>query len=151
MFVEAENYPILIHCIHGKDRTGTMHTRPALHFTTALPQVSQGFQRCQASHQATCSQLDSAACGSGTDVEALRYLPGAGIIVMLLLLLCGVKREAIVEDYMMSEKVLKQSRMHNELDLDGAPRCLPACFVRPTMPGNRPGPPHAHCCAHCLG
>lgn len=40
---------------------------------------------------------------------------------MLLLLLCGVKREAIVEDYMMSEKVLKQSRMHNELDLDGAP------------------------------
>ena len=42
---------------------------------------------------------------------------------MLLLLLCGVKREAIVEDYMMSEKVLKQSRMHNELELDGAP-CL---------------------------
>lgn len=22
VFVEAENYPILIHCIHGKDRTG---------------------------------------------------------------------------------------------------------------------------------
>ncbi|KAK9841869.1 hypothetical protein WJX81_008362 [Elliptochloris bilobata] len=62
VFAEAENYPILIHCIHGKDRTG--------------------------------------------------------IVVMLLLLLCGVKREAIVEDYMMSEKVLKQSRMHNELDLD---------------------------------
>ncbi len=39
---------------------------------------------------------------------------------MVLLLLCGVKREAIVEDYMMSEQVLKQSRMHDELDLDGA-------------------------------
>jgi hypothetical protein len=45
---------------------------------------------------------------------------GAGIVVMVLLLLCGVKREAIVEDYMMSEQVLKQSRMHDELDLDGA-------------------------------
>lgn len=22
VFVEADNYPILIHCIHGKDRTG---------------------------------------------------------------------------------------------------------------------------------
>lgn len=43
---------------------------------------------------------------------------------MLLLLLCGVKREAIVEDYMMSEQVLKQSRMHNELELDGAPRLI---------------------------
>ena len=54
--------------------------------------------------------------------------PGpAGIIVMLLLLLCGVKREAIVEDYMMSEKVLKQSRMHNELELDGAPRLIRPC------------------------
>ncbi len=49
----------------------------------------------------------------------------AGIVVMVLLLLCGVKREAIVEDYMMSEQVLKQSRMHDELDLDGA--CVGAC------------------------
>ena len=44
----------------------------------------------------------------------------AGIVVMVLLLLCGVNWEAIVEDYMMSEQVLKQSRMHDELDLDGA-------------------------------
>lgn len=22
MFVDADNYPVLVHCIHGKDRTG---------------------------------------------------------------------------------------------------------------------------------
>lgn len=61
-----------------------------------------------------CSLQEQARRGSHRCVRV-------GIVVMLLLLLCGVKREAIVEDYMMSEKVLKQSRMHNELDLDGTP------------------------------
>lgn len=61
-FVELENYPILVHCIHGKDRTG--------------------------------------------------------IIIMLLLLLCDVEPEAIVDDYVLSETVLKESRMHDELHLD---------------------------------
>lgn len=58
-FVEVEKYPILVHCIHGKDRTG--------------------------------------------------------VIIMLLLMLCDVQPEAIVDDYMLSETVLKESRMHDEL------------------------------------
>lgn len=61
-FVDLENYPILVHCIHGKDRTG--------------------------------------------------------LIIMLLLLLCDVQPEAIVDDYMLSETVLKESRMHDELHFD---------------------------------
>lgn len=61
-FVDIENYPILVHCIHGKDRTG--------------------------------------------------------LIIMLLLMLCDVPSEAIVDDYVLSETVLKESRMHDELHLD---------------------------------
>ena len=150
MFVEADNYPILIHCIHGKDRTGrstplradalrpprrffaTSFTLPNLlrsvrHFghqpssTGPAPHLRLcGFfcpwcSLCSgASGTPACSLQEQARRGSDRRVRV-------GIVVMLLLLLCGVKREAIVEDYMMSEKVLKQSRMHNELDLDGAP------------------------------
>ncbi|KAK9790970.1 hypothetical protein WJX73_008106 [Symbiochloris irregularis] len=62
VFADPDNFPILVHCIHGKDRTG--------------------------------------------------------IVIALLLMLCDVSAEAIVDDYMRSEVVLKESRMHDELDLD---------------------------------
>ncbi|CAL8466634.1 g6170 [Coccomyxa elongata] len=62
VFCDPDNLPVLIHCIHGKDRTG--------------------------------------------------------IVVMLLLLLCDVDPKVIVDDYVRSEVVLKESRMHKELDLD---------------------------------
>eukprot|EP00884_Botryococcus_braunii_P006820 jgi/Botrbrau1/16139/Bobra.0349s0001.1 len=65
-FVDPTAFPVLIHCIHGKDRTG--------------------------------------------------------IIVMLLLLLCGVTPDLILEDYIRSEAVLKESRLHERLDLDGRTR-----------------------------
>jgi hypothetical protein len=59
VFTEANNLPVLVHCIHGKDRTG--------------------------------------------------------LIVMLLLMLCKIDSTVIVDDYMKSESMLKQSRLDNEL------------------------------------
>ncbi|KAK9868037.1 hypothetical protein WJX84_007497 [Apatococcus fuscideae] len=59
---DSRNFPVLVHCIHGKDRTG--------------------------------------------------------LLVMLILLLCNIPPSEIVKDYMLSETVLKESRMHQELHLD---------------------------------
>eukprot|EP01025_Chloroclados_australasicus_P059818 TRINITY_DN7590_c0_g1_i3.p1 TRINITY_DN7590_c0_g1~~TRINITY_DN7590_c0_g1_i3.p1 ORF type:complete len:329 (+),score=23.35 TRINITY_DN7590_c0_g1_i3:96-989(+) len=58
---DESNYPMLIHCVHGKDRTG--------------------------------------------------------LIIMLLLMLCGVEREAIVEDYARSEKELSVHKTAKKLNI----------------------------------
>ena len=56
VFVEAENYPILIHCIHGKDRTGAAQTSPALHsvWQAVCHRPSQGLQGCQRAQAPGC-------------------------------------------------------------------------------------------------
>ncbi|GMH32752.1 hypothetical protein BSKO_00586 [Bryopsis sp. KO-2023] len=61
LFVDPDNFPILVHCVHGKDRTG--------------------------------------------------------MIIMLILLLCGVPVEAILEDYARSETLLKESKAKNQLPM----------------------------------
>ena len=59
VFVEAENYPILIHCIHGKDRTGARQTNLPCIRQKVCYRVFQGFQ-------AACSQLGTTACPAGS-------------------------------------------------------------------------------------
>lgn len=59
LFCDASNLPVLVHCIHGKDRTG--------------------------------------------------------LVVMLLLLLCGVDKQLVMEDYAVSEVLLKEGRANQHL------------------------------------
>lgn len=59
LFADKDSAPVLVHCIHGKDRTG--------------------------------------------------------VVTMLLLLVCDVDPGAIVEDYVRSELILRESRDNNEL------------------------------------
>ncbi|KAI3434795.1 hypothetical protein D9Q98_002853 [Chlorella vulgaris] len=59
IFADPANYPLLVHCIHGKDRTG--------------------------------------------------------LVCMLLLLLCGVDRQAVVKDYALSEGLLLEGREQRRL------------------------------------
>jgi len=59
VFLFEENFPVLVHCVHGKDRTG--------------------------------------------------------IIIALLLLLCGVDRKTVEKDYVVSEELLQQSKDAKEL------------------------------------
>lgn len=61
LFTDASSYPILLHCVHGKDRTG--------------------------------------------------------LIVMLLLSLCGVPDHAIVADYAESDRLLKKGKEENALQM----------------------------------
>ncbi|CAD7704871.1 unnamed protein product [Ostreobium quekettii] len=61
VFAQASNYPILVHCMHGKDRTG--------------------------------------------------------LVVMLLLSVCGVPKESIVKDYTESDQQLRKGKEANELKM----------------------------------
>ena len=63
VFVDPCNFPILIHCVHGKDRTG--------------------------------------------------------LVVMLLLSLCGVPKVPIMTDYAESDRQLKKGKQANELQMAG--------------------------------
>ncbi|KAK9841764.1 hypothetical protein WJX81_001496 [Elliptochloris bilobata] len=59
LFADSANYPVLVHCVIGKDRTG--------------------------------------------------------LVIMLLLLLCGMDEQAVVDDYLLSEALLRTSRSKGEL------------------------------------
>jgi len=53
VFVDHNNYPVLVHCIHGKDRTGLIVMLIML-LCSVEPEVSTHCMRTHASHAVPC-------------------------------------------------------------------------------------------------
>ena len=116
VFAHEDNLPCVVHCTHGELCTLNTQTCTCTHFADAKRAVVHMYDllhslMCAVQHCSTyiwpwlvvlcvCPNSEGVSCAaSGKD--------RTGLMSALLLLMCGVGRDAVVEDYVQSEANLK--------------------------------------------